>query len=174
MSETTTTLLEEALIGWSYARKGFTAEAQGIPLESWDYRPFPHTRSVQELVVHILQAGQMAVGELTHPDGDFRRQSVDEHMAEHAGEIPVDGSPEALLELLSSTLAEGLTRFRQVGEIHMLQQIRQFDGSFATRLSWFNHSVAHEEYHRAQLAVYARGLGLVPALTKLIYGDDAS
>ena len=53
----------------------------------------------------------------------------------------------------------------------MLQQITQFNGQPATRLSWMTHGVAHEEYHRGQLCVYARMLGLVPALTKLIHGS---
>ena len=33
-----------------------------------------------------------------------------------------------------------------------------------------NHGIAHEEYHRGQLALYARLLGRVPALTRLIQG----
>jgi len=32
------------------------------------------------------------------------------------------------------------------------------------------HAIAHEEYHRGQLTLYARLLGRVPALTKLIEG----
>ena len=53
----------------------------------------------------------------------------------------------------------------------MLQQITQFNGEPATRLSWMSHGVAHEEYHRGQFCVYERLLGKVPALTKLIHGD---
>ena len=59
---------------------------------------------------------------------------------------------------------------RSAGEVWMLQRIRQFDGSMATRLSWMHHGVAHEEYHRGQIALYARLVGRVPALTKLIEG----
>jgi uncharacterized damage-inducible protein DinB len=33
-----------------------------------------------------------------------------------------------------------------------------------------NHGISHEEYHRGQLAVYARLVGRVPALTKRIQG----
>ncbi len=173
MSAETSTLLEEALAGWVFARDGFSAEAQAIPEESWDYRPHPNARSVRELVVHILQSGEMMVGELTRPDGDFTRQGIEAHFAEYAHDIPEDGAPEPLMRLLASRLTHGLERFRDAGEIHMLQRIRQFDGTFATRLSWFQHGIAHEEYHRGQLATYARCLGLVPALTQLIHGADA-
>ena len=51
-----------------------------------------------------------------------------------------------------------------------LQQIVQFNGEKATRLSWMHHGIAHEEYHRGQIALYARLAGEVPALTKLIMG----
>ncbi len=52
----------------------------------------------------------------------------------------------------------------------MLQFIIQFSGEPATRLSWLHHGIAHEEYHRGQLALYARLLGKVPALTQKIMG----
>jgi len=52
----------------------------------------------------------------------------------------------------------------------MLQWIRRFDGKPGTRLTWMNHGISHEEYHRGQLALYARLLGRVPALTRLIQG----
>ena len=53
----------------------------------------------------------------------------------------------------------------------MLQTIRQFDGEPALRLTWMHHGIAHEEYHRGQIALYARLVGRVPALTKLIQGS---
>jgi uncharacterized damage-inducible protein DinB len=31
------------------------------------------------------------------------------------------------------------------------------------------HPIAHEEYHRGQIAMYARLVGRIPALTKLIH-----
>jgi uncharacterized damage-inducible protein DinB len=52
----------------------------------------------------------------------------------------------------------------------MLQTITRFDGKQGTRLAWFHHGIAHEMYHRGQLALYQRHLGLTPALTKLIAG----
>ena len=52
----------------------------------------------------------------------------------------------------------------------MLQLIRRFDGKMGTRLAWMHHGISHEEYHRGQLALYARLLGRVPALTQLIQG----
>jgi uncharacterized damage-inducible protein DinB len=118
----------------------------------------------------------MAVGELTRGDGDFTRQSFPEHMREHAGHVPDDLSPAELRGEVATAFAEGAASLRAAGELHMLQYVRRFDGTHGTRLAWFHHHVAHEMYHRGQLALYARLLGQVPALTRKIHGDgdDAS
>ncbi|MGH7552626.1 MAG: DinB family protein [Longimicrobiales bacterium] len=48
--------------------------------------------------------------------------------------------------------------------------MRRFDGQPGTRLAWLYHAIEHESYHRGQIALYARFLGLVPALTRQILG----
>lgn len=167
----TKTLLEEALDGWRYAREGFVAELENIPAESFDFRPVPTVRTVAELGRHIAESGAVMVGELTRPDGDFTRQSYPEHLKEYAGDLDPRQDKDALLALLRVGLETGIARFREAGELPMLQLIMQFNGVPATRLAWMSHGVAHEEYHRGQLCVYARQLGLVPALTQLIEGS---
>ena len=72
----------------------------------------------------------------------------------------------------SRTHRDGEKALRRAGELHILQTIRRFDGKMGTRLAWMNHGIAHEEYHRGQLALYARLLGRVPALTQLIQGGS--
>ena len=171
MSELST-LLEEALEAWEYAREGVIAEAASVPADSFDFRPAPESRSVAELVVHIIESGQMMAGELSSPEGDFTRQGYAEHIREHAGRIAADQPGDALLELLRRTGEDGRRRLREVGEIAMLQRIRRFDGLEGTRLAWMHHGIDHEMYHRGQLALYVRLLGGVPALTRLIRGES--
>ena len=167
----TKTLLEEAVEGWRYAREGVVAELENIPAESFDFRPVSSVRTVAELARHIVESSEVMVGELTRPDGNFTRQSYADHLKEHAGGLDPRQDKDALLALLRATLEEGVARFREAGELRMLQLISQFNGEPATRLSWMSHGVAHEDYHRGQLCVYARQLGLVPALTNLIHGS---
>lgn len=76
-------------------------------------------------------------------------------------------------EILRTTLEEGVAKLRAAGEVAMLRSIRRFDGELWTRLAWMHHGIAHEEYHRGQLAPYVRLRGIVPALTRLIHGDTA-
>lgn len=166
-----TTLLDEVIDAWEDVRKGVLEEADVIPADRWSWRPHDEARSVSELLRHILESGLMAVGELSRPDGDFTRQGFPDFIREHAGEVPDDPGPEELRHLLTLGFAEGAATLRAAGELHMLQQIRRFDGLRGTRLAWLNHAVAHESYHRGQLALHARQMGLVPALTRRIQGQ---
>jgi uncharacterized damage-inducible protein DinB len=50
----------------------------------------------------------------------------------------------------------------------MLQFIERFDGEQGTRLAWLHHGIAQEMYHRGQLVLYERLMGIEPALTARI------
>jgi uncharacterized damage-inducible protein DinB len=165
------TLLEELLEAWSDTRAGVIAELEAIPEDRMDFRPTEANRSVAELVVHIVESGHMMAGELGRADGDFARQSHAEHIREHAGHIPAAPSRSDLLAMLRDSGAAGRARIREAGEVAMLQRIRRFDGQHGTRLAWLTHGIEHESYHRGQLALYARLMGQVPALTRLIQGS---
>jgi len=112
----------------------------------------------------------MMAGELTRPDGNFQRKSFPQFIKEYAGHVRPTTKKTELVQLLRRTHAEGERKIRAAGELLMLQFITRFDGERGTRLAWMNHGISHEEYHRGQLAVYARLVGRVPALTQLIYG----
>jgi uncharacterized damage-inducible protein DinB len=163
-------LLDELLEAWKYTRQGVIAEVKNIGESAFDFRPADASRTVRELVQHVIESGLLMSGELTRPDGDFQRQSYPEFLAEYAGRPSRPRAKAALLDTLKRTHADGAKRLRARGEVGMLQVIRQFNGEPATRLAWMHHGIAHEEYHRGQLALYARLMGRVPALTKMIHG----
>lgn len=164
-------LLDEALDAWTDARRGVSAELENFPADRFDFRPTPETRSVAELAAHILEVSEMMVGELCREDTDFHGLPFPDLLERHAGEVRRLREKGELLEALERTLEEGCRRFRDVGELHMLQLIRRFDGELGTRLAWLHHGIAQEMYHRGQLALYARLMGLVPALTRRIQGE---
>jgi uncharacterized damage-inducible protein DinB len=170
MATRPTSLLDEALEAWAYTRDGVTAEVRNLPEAALDFRPSEASRTARALVQHLLESGLMMAGELSRPDGDFQRQSYPEFLAEYGSGVSRRRTKTALLDGLKRTHADGEKKIRTAGEIWMLQTIRQFNGEPATRLSWLHHGIAHEEYHRGQLALYARLVGRVPALTKLIQG----
>jgi uncharacterized damage-inducible protein DinB len=167
---TYTTLLEEALEAWTYVRQGVVDELRNIPEKDVGFRPSPASRTVAELAQHIVQSGLLMSGELSRPDGDFRRKGYDALLREHGPGMEKLRTRKALLAALVRTHRDGEKALRRAGELHLLQTIRRFDGKPGTRLAWMNHGIAHEEYHRGQIALYARLLGRVPALTRLIQG----
>jgi uncharacterized damage-inducible protein DinB len=164
------TLLEEALEAWTYVRQGVVDELRNIPERDVGFRPRPESRSVAELAQHIIQSGYLMSGELSRPRGDFRRKSYDALLREHGPGMGKLRTRRALLAALARSRVAGEKALRRAGELHILGPIRRFDGKSGTRLAWMNHGIAHEEYHRGQLALYARLLGKVPALTQRIQG----
>jgi len=165
-------LLDEALETWTFTRDGVIQEVETIPADRFDWRPAPGFRTVAELVRHIIESALMAAGELTRPDGDFQRVPFPEFIREYASGVAAVVGKDALLALLRSSHREVEQRFRDAGELAVLQYIRRFDGVRGTRLAWLWHAVDHESYHRGQLALIVRTLGKVPALTRMIHGES--
>ena len=164
-------LLEELLEAWRYTREGVIAEAENIPGGRFLEMPTGLLRSPLDLVNHIVESGWLMVGELSNPKGDFQRATWSELVAEHTPPGDYARDSESALEALRRSLTEGEAKLAAFGLDGMMQPIRQFNGVPATRLSWMHHGVAHEEYHRGQIALYARLFGMTPALTQAIYGS---
>jgi len=164
-------LLEETIEAWEGTRDGIIAEVENIPPKRFDFKPADASRSVSELVRHIMEVSLMMVGELTREDTNLRRAPWPKLLAMYSK--PIDGlkSKRELVSALRSTVRDGVKAFRNAGELHMLQWITRFDGLRGSRLAWFNHGIAHENYHQGQLATYQRLIGVTPALTKMIEGS---
>jgi uncharacterized damage-inducible protein DinB len=165
------TLLDEALEAWGFAREGVIEEIENLSDRDMKFRPANESRTVAELVAHILESGAMMAGELSRPDADFRRKSYPALLKEHARGIRLTGTRRELLAALRKTFREGSAKLRKAGDLQMLQLITRFDGKKGTRLTWMHHGIGHEEYHRGQIALCARLMGATPALTKRIYGE---
>ena len=165
-----TTLLDEVLEAWQYTREGVIAEIRNMSDADLKFRPHAESRTASDIGLHIVESGLMMAGELTRPDGSFRRKSYPQLLKEHAGVLPAAANKAQLIKLLKQTHAAGDRKIRAAGELFMVQRITRFDGEEGTRLAWMNHAVSHEDYHRGQLALYARLVGRVPALTQLIRG----
>ncbi len=165
-----TSLLDEALEAWQYTRAGVISEIRNLPDVSLDFRPTTSSRTPAEIAFHICESGLMMAGELSRADGNFRRKSFPQFMKEYAKGLKPTSNKKQLVALLEKTHADGEKQIQKAGELHMMQLITRFDGERGSRLAWMNHGISHEEYHRGQLALYARLVGRVPALTQLIYG----
>jgi uncharacterized damage-inducible protein DinB len=163
-------LLDELLEAWRYTREGVIAEVENLPDSKLRESPPGLSRSAIDLANHIVESGRMMAGELSRPDGDFQRLSYPQLIAEHLKDGDIASSKEEAVALLRRSHAEGEATLRATGAEQLAKPIRQFNGVPASRIAWLHHGIAHEEYHRGQLAIYARLCGETPALTKLILG----
>lgn len=165
-------LFEDAIEALGFARQGTIAEAANIPDDRWNWRPHPEGRSVSEVVRHMIDAASMLVGEASDLEGDFLRRSPAEHVAAHAEALPETASPADLRAALERSHEVSVRRIRDAGEVHLATPIRRFDGGTWSRLTYVFYAASHEDYHRGQLAIYARSMGLIPALTQRIHGAE--
>ena len=163
-------VLDELLEAWRDVRAGIVEEVENIPANRFDFRPTPEVRSVREQVQHILEVAMMMTGEFTRPDTNLRRAPWPKLLAMYAKPAYRAKTKRELVSLLRSQIRDAERRFRAQGELALYQFHTRFDGKQGTKLAWVQHGIAQEWYHRGQLALYARLLGLVPALTKRIHG----
>ena len=163
-------LLEEVIEAWESTRDGVIAEVENIPSKQFDFKPADGARTVSELALHIMEVGLMMVGELTREDTNLHRAAWPKLLALYNKPIAGLKSKSEIASALRSTLKDGVKAFRGAGDLHMMQLIERFDRKKGTRLAWFNHGVAHENYHQGQIASYQRIMGIKPALTKMIEG----
>ena len=164
------TPLEEALEAWRDAREGVIREAEHISSKGFHFRPAPESRTVAGLLRHIMEVGMMAAGELSRPDTDFHRAPWPALLALYDAPLAKARNRASILRLLRRSIADAQRKLRRAGDREMKRTITRFDGLKGTKLEWLHHAIAHEEYHRGQLALYARLMGKEPALTRLIHG----
>ncbi|MEE8572847.1 MAG: DinB family protein [Gemmatimonadota bacterium] len=162
--------LEESLSSWRDVRSGLSAEVENIRATQFDFRPAPEVRSVRELLQHILEVACMMTGELPRPDTDLRRVPWPELLEMYAAHVYDAQTKKELLALLDLQMDDAEKQFAAFGEEAMYGLITNFDGSQWTRMQWLHHGIAQEMYHRGQLTLYARLVGVEPALTKRIRG----
>jgi uncharacterized damage-inducible protein DinB len=160
--------LEESLSSWRDVRNGLIDEVENIRATQFDFRPTPEVRSVRELLQHILEVACLMTGELTRPDTDFHRAPWPELLELYASHVYDAQTKKELLTLLRTQMDEAERLFLATGAEAMYGLITNFDGSKWTRMQWLHHGISQEMYHRGQLTLYARMLGVEPVLTKRI------
>ena len=163
-------MLDEILEAWRDVREGIIDELKNIPASQFEFRPSPEVRSVKEQAQHILEVAMMATGELTRPDTNLQRAPWPKLLAMYAKPAYRARTRAQLIALLRSQMKDAEKRFRKQGELALWQYHTRFDGQQGTKLAWVHHAIEQEWYHRGQLALYARLMGRVPALTQRIQG----
>jgi uncharacterized damage-inducible protein DinB len=156
----------DRLIGsWGEVRAGLIKEVSQIPEDQFSFRATPETRSVAELLQHVVQSQKMLVGESCRADTNLMRQSFADHIKEYAPDVAQVGDKNGLLEMLRSSMETWEASIRGCGD-GLQQNMRRFDGKEVSKTEFLTFAIAHEMYHRGQLTVYQRLLGVEPVLTR--------
>lgn len=158
---------------WKEVRKGLISEVERIPGEQFSFRATPETRSIVELLQHIVESQQFLVGETCRDDTNLRRQSFAELNKEYSPGVRETLDKEPLLELLSKSMRVAESTINSYcDKLH--QSMYRFDGKPTSKNDFLTFAVSHEMYHRGQLTVYERLLNIEPVLTgrlKKLFGD---
>jgi uncharacterized damage-inducible protein DinB len=150
---------------WQDVRNGLIKEVELIPADQMGFKPAPESRTVIEVLHHIIETQRVLAGEMCRENTNFGR-GFPALMAEFAGNTKEATTKEALLELLRSSLEETKALVVSFGDANFEQGMTRFDGKQCAKLEMLNFTMAHEMYHRGQLTVYERLLGIEPALTQ--------
>ena len=157
--------IENVIEGWKEVRSGLIDEVSQIPADQFSFQPAPGSRPVRRLLQHLVESQKFLVGEACRPDTNLLRQSFAEHIKEYAPDVSGVDDKDALLELLRTSMDDAAEQLRAAaGE--MKNTMKRFDGKEMTKLAFISFAIAHEMYHRGQLTVYERFMGIEPALTQ--------
>lgn len=158
--------VEEIRGQWQDVRNGLIREVELIPGDRLDFRAAPETRSVIELLHHIIETERVLAGEMCRDNTDLKR-GFPAMIAEFAGNVKEATTKEAVLDLLRSSIAETHEMVRRFGDANFAKMMTRFDGREQPKYLMLSFTVSHEMYHRGQLTVYQRLLGIEPALTQV-------
>ena len=155
----------EVIIGiWKDARTGLINEVEKIPDDQFSFRATPETRSVAEIVQHIIEIQKIIVAESCRDEANLRRQSFADHHKEHAPEVKAVTDKQGLIDLLRSSMEAAEECVRAHAD-RLGEPMIGIDGRQSTKAAILTFASSHEMYHRGQLTVYERLMNIEPVLT---------
>lgn len=155
----------ETIIGlWKDTRAGLIQEVEKIPEDQFSFRATPETRSIAELLQHIISAQKILVGETCRADTNLMRQSFVAHGKEYADGVNNVFDKNGLLELLRTGMDEAEACIKTYGD-KLNETMIRLDGQPTSKMAFLTFALSHEGYHRGQLTVFERLLNIEPVLT---------
>jgi uncharacterized damage-inducible protein DinB len=150
---------------WKDARGGLIQEVERIPEDKFSFRATPDTRSIAEILQHIISAQKMLVSESCRADANLMRQSFAAHGKEYGAGVNDVTDKNGLLELLRTSMDEAASCISAWGD-KLDETMTGITGKPITKAAFLTFAFSHEMYHRGQLTVFERLLNIEPALTE--------
>jgi len=149
---------------WKTIRQDTAQAVEDFPPAEFDFKPVPELMSFREIARHILDAGHALTGVLN--DGYEDLASCRQLFKDYAVPLAADAEPAALAAALRDSLALRTSQTLQKPPEFFSGIVNRMDGQRVTRLEMFQFTKEHEVAHRAQLFLYLRLKGIVPATTR--------
>lgn len=122
-------------------------------------------RTVAQLLQHLVESQKFLVGEACRPDTNLMRKSFAEQIKDYAPNVRDVEDKDGILNLLAAAMDDAEKELLGASE-EMKNMLTRFDGKQMSKLGFMSFAIAHEMYHRGQLTVYERLLGIEPKLTQ--------
>src|SRR5688572_20850128 len=149
---------------WKDVRNGLIDEVEKIPDDQMLFRATPDTRSIAEILQHIVETQKILVGETCREDSNLLRQSFAAHGQEYAAGVHDVTDKQGLIELLRSSMEEAQAAVMAHADMWEAP-MNGITGQPTTKGAIMTFASSHEMYHRGQLTVYERLLNIEPVLT---------
>jgi uncharacterized damage-inducible protein DinB len=149
---------------WKDVRNGLIEEVEKIPEDQMSFRATPDTRSVAELLQHVVETQKILVGETCRDDSNLFRQSFADHGKEYAAGVKDVNDKQGLIDLLRSSMEAAETAV-QSNAAGWDAPMNGLDGKPTTKGAFLTFAYSHEMYHRGQLTVFERLMNIEPVLT---------
>ena len=154
------------LIGtWKEIRAGLIDEAETIPADQFAFQATPDMRSVASILQHVVESQKTLIGEVCRADTNLFRQAFPDQIKTYAPGVSEIDDKDRLIDLLRRSMDETEECLKSAGN-ELQNEMKRFDGKQIAKHDFLSFAIAHEMYHRGQLTVYLRLLGIEPVLTK--------
>jgi uncharacterized damage-inducible protein DinB len=149
---------------WKDTRNGLIDEVEKIPDEQMSFRATPETRSVAELLQHVVETQKILAGEACRENGNLLRQSFAAHGREYAAGVRDVSDKQGLIDLLRSSMEATETALRANAD-KWEEPVGGLEGKPVPKAAFLTFAISHEMYHRGQLTVFQRLMDIEPVLT---------
>jgi uncharacterized damage-inducible protein DinB len=156
---------ETVLDSWKTVRQDTAQAVEDFPAEM-DFKPVSDVMTFGEIAHHILVAGHGITGMLLDGIENLATPQFRERMQAYSAELPGATGAAALAGALRQCLDQRTAQLAAQTADFFAQVITRFDEQRVTRLEMLQFAKEHELTHRAQLFVYLRLKGIVPATTR--------
>ena len=158
--------VEHVLDTWKAIRQDTAAAVEDFPAVEFGFRPTDDVMTFGEIARHIVEAGHALSGMLLSGEESFATPDFREKLVRHLPGLPAGASQAQLAAALRDCLDQRAAELAARPADFYGHIITRMDGQQVTRLEMLQMLKEHELTHRAQLFLYMRMKGIVPATTR--------